>query len=109
MERIFSKKLSEETMEYCFYMAVKNEFGGKSWSEWDEDIRLRKEGAVRHYRKSCKMKFCFYAFCSMFSRSSGSRLKKYANSRGIRIIGDIPIYVAFDGADSWAHSGAVSV
>ena len=46
MERIFLKKLSEETMEYCFYMAVKNEFGGKSWSEWDEDIRLRTAAAA---------------------------------------------------------------
>ena len=103
MEHIFSKKLSDETLEYCFYMAVKNEFGGKSWSEWHEDIRLRKESAVRHYREKLQNEILFYAFLQYVFQKQWKRLKRYANSQGIRIIGDIPIYVAFDGADSWAH------
>ena len=43
--------LSLETEEYCFYMAVKNHFQGKCWSEWDEDIRNRKPGAVVRYER----------------------------------------------------------
>ena len=103
LKDILSENLSEETMEYCFYMAVKNEFGGKSWSEWDEDIRLRKEEAVAVYKLRLSDEILFYAFLQDTFQKQWKNLKSYANKQGIRIIGDIPIYVAFDGADSWSH------
>lgn len=89
--------------DYALYMAVKNSFDGKSWSEWDDDIRLRKESAL----KSCRQKFaeeiCFYQFQQYEFAKQWKALKTYANKNGVEIIGDIPIYVAFDSADTWAN------
>ena len=102
-ERILRRALPEETREYCFYMAIKNAFDGKSWAEWDEDIRTREESALRRYKKELREETAFYEFQQYLFQEQWTQLKEYANEKGIRIIGDIPIYVAFDGADSWAH------
>lgn len=88
--------------DYSLYMAVKLHFGGKGWNEWDEEIRLRKPEALARYRELCREEIRFYKFLQYEFMKQWERLKSYANSQGIRIIGDIPIYVAFDGADSWA-------
>lgn len=95
--------LGDETMEYCFYMAVKDFFDSKSWNLWDEDIRLRTPEAVRYYREKLSDEIGFYEFQQIKFEEQWIALKDYANEQGISIIGDIPIYVAFDGADSWAH------
>ncbi|WP_077612379.1 4-alpha-glucanotransferase [Clostridium sp. Marseille-P2415] len=95
--------LGGETALYCFYMAVKNHFDGKSWILWDEDIRLRRPEAVARYEKELADETGFYGFLQMEFEKQWSRLKAYANERGIRIIGDMPIYVAFDSSDSWFH------
>lgn len=102
-ETIPSDLLGEETKEYCFYMAVKNRFEGKSWIEWDEEIKLRRPQAVEEYRNELLDEIGFYEFQQVKFQEQWARLKDYANEKGIRIIGDIPIYVAFDSADSWAH------
>lgn len=102
-EALLSEALSEETREYCFYMAVKDEFAGMSWDKWDADIRLREAAAVECCRKTLGDEILFYEFLQYLFQNQWLRLKTYANEKGIRIIGDIPIYVAFDGADSWAH------
>lgn len=95
--------LGDETMEYCFYMAVKDFFDSKSWNLWDEDIRLRTPEAVKYYREKLSDEIGFYEFQQIKFEEQWIALKDYANEQGISIIGDIPIYVAFDGADSWAH------
>ena len=89
--------------DYALYMAVKNSFGGKSWSEWDEDIRLRKPEAMTAYREKFSEEICFYQFQQYLFAKQWMALKKYANDKKIEIIGDIPIYVAFDSADTWAN------
>ena len=103
LERELTENLREETLDYCFYAAVKRSFGEKSWSEWDEDIKLRRPEAVAYYRRELEDDIRFYEFQQMMFLKQWHNLKKYANDRGIRIIGDIPIYVAFDSADSWSH------
>lgn len=89
--------------DYALYMAVKDSFQGKSWSEWDDDIRLRKPEAIEKYSSQLKEQILFYEFQQYLFADQWMQLKKYANERGIRIIGDIPIYVAFDSADTWAN------
>ena len=96
-------ELGEETAEYCFYMAIKDHFEGKSWDLWDDDIRLRKPEAMKRYGKELEDEICFYSFLQHRFETQWRALKDYANEQGIRIIGDIPIYVAFDSADSWSH------
>lgn len=88
--------------DYALYMAVKNSFGGKSWTEWEEDIRVRKPGALKAYREKYKEEIEFYQFQQYLFAKQWLALKEYANKKGIQIIGDIPIYVALDSADTWA-------
>ena len=89
--------------DYALYMAVKDHFEGKSWSLWEEDIRLRKPEALKKYSELLKEQVLCYEFQQYLFTSQWARLKKYANENGIKIIGDIPIYVAFDSADAWAN------
>lgn len=97
------EKLEQETKEYCVYMAVKNQFQGKSWAQWEEDIRLRKPETVKAWEEELADEILFYEFQQLKFQEQWKKLKDYANNRGVRIIGDIPIYVAFDSADSWFH------
>lgn len=89
--------------DYAVFMAVKQRFDGVSWNEWAEDIRLRWGYAMEYYQTELYYEIEFYEFLQYTFFQQWSRLKAYANSRGIRIIGDIPIYVAYDSADAWAH------
>ena len=69
------QRLREETREYCFYMAVKNAFGGRSWSLWDEDIRLGRAEAVREYRRRLTDEIGFYEFQQMKFGLSSKKIK----------------------------------
>ena len=90
--------------EYAMFMAVKDYFGGKSFQEWDENIRRRTPLAVAYYGEKLKKEIEFYEFIQFLFFKQWTALKQYANSRGIRIIGDIPIYVAYDSADTWGDT-----
>ena len=96
--------LREETREYCFYMAVKDHFHSQSWDLWDEEIRTRRPEAMERFGRILGDEIGFYEFQQIKFEEQWKKLKAYANGQGIQIMGDIPIYVAFDGADSWAHS-----
>ncbi len=102
MFQTFVKQEQEWLDDYALYMAVKNHFGGVSWEQWDEDIRLRKPEAVRHYSKMLQDEIGFYQYQQFLFSVQWTALKSYANENGVQIIGDIPIYVAFDSADTWA-------
>ena len=103
VHRLSEERLIRETREYCFYMALKDHFQSKSWYLWESDIRLRKPEAMESYRRLLSDDIGFYEFQQIKFEEQWQALKAYANEKGIRIIGDIPIYVAFDGADSWCH------
>lgn len=85
-------------------MAVKYQFNLRSWQKWDEDIKLRKKHAVKYYRKKLKDEMDYWIFLQYIFFKQWMKLKKYANEKGISIVGDIPIYVAEDSADTWANS-----
>ncbi len=89
--------------DYALFMALKFHFGGKPWSEWEDDIRLRKPDALCHYSDLLHSEIEFWRFVQYLFFSQWDKLKRYANQKGISIIGDIPIYVAFDSADVWAN------
>ena len=89
--------------DYALYMAVKGAFDNACWIEWDEDIRLRQPEAVKRYSKEYAYEIGFYYFQQYYFAKQWKALKEYANRKGIEIIGDIPIYVAFDSADTWAN------
>lgn len=87
----FCSDNAEWLEEYSTFMALKEQNGGKAWNEWESETLGDKKAALFH-------KFLQFKFFSQWER-----LKNYANENGIKIIGDLPIYVAFDSADVWAN------
>ncbi len=101
--RAFVQENAYWLKDYALYMAVKDSLEGVCWTEWDEDIKLRRPEALKQYRKKFAPEVEFYQFQQYMFHVQWKKLKTYANERGIQIIGDIPIYVAFDSADAWAN------
>ena len=99
----FLERTQQWLDDYALFMAVKNKFGGKSYSEWDEDIKTRQKAAVEKYTKECQDEIDFYKFQQYYFAKQWTALKAYANENGVEIVGDIPIYVAFDSSDTWAN------
>ncbi len=99
----FVEENKEWLDDYAMYMAVKDSLGGISWIEWDEGLRLRKPETIAEYRKKLADEIEFYCYQQYLFSAQWQKLKAYANKKGISIVGDIPIYVAFDSADTWAN------
>lgn len=99
----FKKENTFWLKDYSLYMAIKNYFALKAWTDWDEDIRLRKPSAVKKYSRLLSDEIEFYSYIQYLFFSQWHKLKTYVNSLGISIIGDMPIYVALDSADTWAN------
>ena len=89
--------------DYALFMALKNFFGGECWYEWPEDIRLRYGYSMDYYRRELYYDIEFQMYMQFKFFEQYWKLKQYANEKNIGIIGDIPIYVAMDSADTWAH------
>ena len=89
--------------DYALFMAVKGRFDGAPWTQWAEDIRLRRSYAMDYYRRELYFDIEFQQYMQFQFFRQWTALRDYAHSRGIRIIGDTPIYVAMDSADAWAH------
>ena len=89
--------------DYALFMALKQYFGGQCWYEWPKDIRLRYGYSMDHYRRELYFDIEFQMYLQFKFFQQYWKLKQYANEKNIGIIGDIPIYVAMDSADTWAH------
>lgn len=90
--------------DYSLFMACKEYFDDAKWLSWEKDIRRRKPEALTYYRRFLKEKIQFWKFTQYQFFKQWNQLKKYANGKGIEMIGDIPIYVALDSADVWSNS-----
>ncbi len=99
----FVKKNSGWLVNYASYMAIKDAHKSVSYLEWEEDLRLRKKEALDEWTKKCSDDIVFYEFLQYLFFTQWRKLKKYANDKGIKIVGDIPIYVSLDSADTWAN------
>ncbi len=89
---------------YALFMALKRHFDMKAWSEWpDEAARMHDAKAVEEYRAALADDVELFTYIQYLFFKQWSALKKYINDLGIRIIGDLPIYVAMDSADVWAE------
>ena len=89
--------------DYALFMSLKDYFNGEMFSDWPSDIRDRYDYAIDYYREKLYFDVEFYQFIQYRFEKQWQKLKAYANENGIEIIGDIPIYVAMDSADTWAH------
>ncbi|MDO5021888.1 MAG: 4-alpha-glucanotransferase [Eubacteriales bacterium] len=90
--------------DYALFSAVKEHFGMISWMSWpDEDIRMRRRDALNHYKNLLKESVNYYIFVQYLFFKQWFALKNYANKKGVRLFGDMPIYVAEDSADVWTN------
>jgi 4-alpha-glucanotransferase len=89
--------------DYALFMALKDAHGGAAWGGWELDIRTRQPDAVAHWRRELAEPIQIHKYLQWQFFRQWLELKAYANARGIRIIGDIPIFVAYDSADAWAN------
>ena len=88
--------------DFALFMALKDENGGKPWYEWEEALKRRDPDAVWQARQTLKPQVRFYRFIQYLFHKQWSALREYAHENGIRIIGDVPIYVPYDSADVWS-------
>lgn len=89
--------------DYALFVALGAHFG-KVWNEWNRDIALRQANAVEQWKTKLADEVEFHKYLQYLFFDQWLKLKDYANNRGVRIIGDIPIYVSYDSADVWANS-----
>lgn len=89
--------------DYALFMSLKERFGGKPWTEWDDGIRLRLPGEMDKYRKELADSIGFQKFMQYVFSVQWGKLRRYINSLGISLLGDMPIYAALDSADAWSH------
>lgn len=102
---VFLEEQKDWLDTFAEYMAIKEHFDLKSWTEWeDADIRLRKLDALDGYREFLVDRIDYHRVTQYFFFTQWYALKIYANERGIKFIGDIPIYVSIDSSDTWANT-----
>lgn len=101
----FEKFKSENpwTKSYGLFMALKSEHGGASWDKWEKELVFREEKALRDAEKRLCEEVDFYAFLQFEFYTQWQKLKSYTNEKGIEILGDIPIYVAYDSVEVWEN------
>lgn len=93
--------------DYALFRALKAHFGGGSWLDWpDEAIRHRQPDAMQYYSERFEQEIAFHTFVQYLFFRQWRALKAYANGHGIMLFGDMPIYVAMDSSDTWAHPEA---
>ena len=89
--------------EYALYMALKRSNSMQSWEHWPEEIRLRRPGAADTYATVLAEDTNFFIYLQFLFFQQWNRLRDYVHGLGIRIIGDLPIYVPYDSCDVWAN------
>lgn len=89
--------------DYALFMALKEHFDGKPWHEWERAIALRNADAVAHYAHTLAERVEYQKFLQFQCNTQWQWLKAYANIYGVSIVGDIPIFLAYDSADVWAN------
>lgn len=109
----FQEKIPEDYTEFCeqqedwledyaLFMALKDTHQGAAWTEWEPELKKREKKAIAQAKQELAEEIDFWKMLQYLFYKQWRDLKQYANDRGIRMIGDLPIYVALDSADVWA-------
>ena len=99
----FSQQSSSWLEDYALYRALKNEQGGKAWNEWEPKLARRDEAALASARERLRDEIDAQKFFQFLFFKQWAALKAYSHERGVKLIGDIPIFVARDSADVWMN------
>ena len=92
--------------DYCLFAALRDHFGTRDWTRWPEEIMKREEGALQSAKSDLEEQTDYLAFQQFLFERQWSALKRHCRSRGVGIIGDIPMFVSHRSADVWAHQQA---
>ena len=102
-EQDFYRENEDWLPDYSLFMALKKHFSQKPYWEWPKEIRDREESAMEHYRELLVEDISSAEFNQFLFDRQWRDLKEYASRHEVEIIGDLPIYVAEDSADTWSH------
>ena len=100
---VFSQSAANWLDDYALYRSIKSAQSQKAWYEWDEPLKLRDENALNQARKDLREAIEAQKFYQFLFFSQWLALRKYANEKGVKIVGDVPIFVALDSADVWCN------
>ena len=98
----FCRENSDWLPDFALYMALKDDTGGLPWYQWPEGLKTRQPDEIWQTRQRLREEIRFYCFVQYLFSRQWEALRQYAHDNGIRIIGDVPIYVPLDSADVWA-------
>lgn len=102
--KTFEKKHSYWLEDYTLFMAIKGKFDQNNWQEWPHEYKFRDVKALEKISTELKKEMDYFTFLQYIFYLQWDKLKSYANVKGIKIIGDIPIFVSPDSADAWSKS-----
>jgi 4-alpha-glucanotransferase len=105
----FCEKEKDWLEDYALFMAVKEAHGGILWREWTPEIAFRKKSAVEEWKEKLSERILFQKFLQFVFTIQWNDVKNYAHGKGIKIIGDLPIFIAYDSADLWANKELFTV
>ncbi|HEV8635705.1 MAG TPA: 4-alpha-glucanotransferase [Chloroflexota bacterium] len=89
--------------DYVLFAAIKEAHGGASWTAWPAELAHRQPAALRRFHEQHRGALGFHGFLQLVFAEQWAALKEHARARGVRLMGDVPIFVAHDSADVWAH------
>lgn len=89
--------------DYSFFMALREHFEQRAWNEWEENISSRKKEALGYYENLLAERIGFYYFLQYIFYCQWEKIRQYAREKGIIIIGDLPIFISYDSADTWVN------
>jgi len=89
--------------DYASFMALKDQHDGGHWAQWEPALVARKQAALHDAVRKHSDDIMFYKFVQFIFFKQWNELKSYANGKGIKVVGDLPIFVAYDSADVWAN------
>lgn len=101
---MFAEQNRDWIYDFALFCVLKEHFGQKPWYLWDEDIRLRNREALGRMREQFPDEIDEIIYIQYLFFKQWNALKSYAAEKGVKIIGDMPIYVAYDSADVWSNS-----
>jgi 4-alpha-glucanotransferase len=100
---IFCQQNASWLETYSLFMALKDAHGLAAWNTWEEDIQKRHPKSLEHWSKKLNYEIYYHKYQQYQFFEQWSELKKYCNEHGIRLIGDMPIFIALDSAEVWSH------
>ncbi len=92
-----------EYSDFAVFMAIKQKFNHVAWTEWEQPFGVYDEDTVAKYVEENKTEYLFWQFTQFIFLKQWNALKSYANSKGVSIMGDIPLYVAYDSVEVWKY------